>query len=107
MPGAKGIDSLHIGNLMAHLEGCARRLIRYGDASRAEESKAAHARIRADLEASLQRASEPQGAQALCVVLIRALRLMFAQLKLCKLDSANKRLMVRPGTLWGAGRRLL
>ena len=94
-----GIDTTH---LLSVLEHTAKLLKDMGSPAREASAVAAHAAIRAELGDALQAGDSP----ALAAAVVKAVRVLMAQLKMLRMDAANFRLKMLAQTLKdGAGIR--
>lgn len=94
-----GIDTTH---LLSVLEHTAQLLKDMGAPAREAAAVAAHAAIRAELSSALQAGDSP----ALAGAVVKAVRVLMAQLKMLRMDAANFRLKVLAQSLKdGAGIR--
>ncbi|DBA87711.1 TPA: hypothetical protein ACH3X1_004714 [Trebouxia sp. C0004] len=97
--GVNGIDTTH---LLSVLEHTAKLLKDMGSPAREASAVAAHAVIRAELGNALQAGDSP----ALAAAVVKAVRVLMAQLKMLRMDAANFRLKMLAQTLKdGAGIR--
>ena len=97
--GVNGIDTTH---LLSVLEHTAKLLKDMGSPAREASAVAAHAAIRAELGSALQAGDSP----ALATAVVKAVRVLMAQLKMLRMDAANFRLKMLAQTLKdGAGIR--
>lgn len=97
--GVNGIDTTH---LLSVLEHTAKLLKDMGSPAREASAVAAHAAIRAELASALQAGDSP----ALATAVVKAVRVLMAQLKMLRMDAANFRLKMLAQTLKdGAGLR--
>lgn len=92
-----GIDTAH---LLSVLEHTAQLLKDMGAPAREAAAVAAHAAIRAELSSALQAGDSP----ALAAAVVKAVRVLMAQLKMLRMDAANFRLKMLAHSLKdGAG----
>lgn len=97
--GVNGIDTTH---LLSVLEHTAQLLKDMGAPAREAAAVAAHAAIRAELSSALQAGDSP----ALAAAVVKAVRVLMAQLKMLRMDAANFRLKMLAQSLQnGAGIR--
>ena len=97
--GVNGIDTAH---LLSVLEHTAQLLKDMGSPAREAAAVAAQAAIRAELGSALQAGDTP----ALATAVVKAVRVLMAQLKMLRMDAANFRLKMLAQTLKdGAGIR--
>ena len=97
--GVNGIDTTH---LLSVLEHTAQLLKDMGAPAREAAAVAAHATIRAELSSALQAGDSP----ALATAVVKAVRVLMAQLKMLRMDAANFRLKMLAQSLKdGAGIR--
>ena len=97
--GVNGIDTAH---LLSVLEHTAQLLKDMGAPAREAAAVAAHAAIRAELTSALQAGDSP----ALAAAVVKAIRVLMAQLKMLRMDAANFRLKMLAQSLQdGAGIR--
>lgn len=97
--GVNGIDTTH---LLSVLEHTAQLLKDMGAPAREAAAVAAHAAIRAELSSALQAGDSP----ALATAVVKAIRVLMAQLKMLRMDAANFRLKMLAQSLQdGAGIR--
>lgn len=97
--GVNGIDTTH---LLSVLEHTAKLLKDMGSPAREASAVAAHAAIRAELGDALQAEDSP----ALAAAVVKAVRVLMAQLKMLRMDAANFRLKMLAQSLKdGAGIR--
>ena len=89
-----GIDTNH---LLSVLEHTAQLLKDMGAPAREAAAVAAQAAIRAELGSALQAGDSP----ALAAAVVKAVRVLMAQLKMLRLDAANFRLKMLAQTLKG------
>ncbi|KAL0028624.1 hypothetical protein WJX79_006167 [Trebouxia sp. C0005] len=95
--GVNGIDTTH---LLSVLEHTAKLLKDMGSPAREASAVAAHSAIRAELGDALQAGDSP----ALAAAVVKAVRVLMAQLKMLRMDAANFRLKMLAQTLKdGAG----
>ncbi|KAL0051938.1 hypothetical protein WJX82_004904 [Trebouxia sp. C0006] len=90
--GVNGIDTTH---LLSVLEHTAKLLKDMGSPAREASAVAAHAAIRAELGDALQAGDSP----ALAAAVVKAVRVLMAQLKMLRMDAANFRLKMLAQTL--------
>ena len=90
--GVNGIDTTH---LLSVLEHTAKLLKDMGSPAREATAVAAHTAIRAELGSALQAGDNP----ALAAAVVKAVRVLMAQLKMLRMDAANFRLKMLAQTL--------
>ena len=99
--GVNGIDTAH---LLSVLEHTAQLLKDMGAPAREAAAVAAHAAIRTELSSALQAGDSP----ALAAAVVKAVRVLMAQLKMLRMDAANFRLKMLAHSLKdGAGIRFV